>query len=150
MQSYFEDFAYERMSHWVRSSYSSSSFVFTFFHHESHSKFWPNARERGAFAFVSQILTLGEDGKMNYGLREIDLSVNQIGFYGVFAIEKALKKRSEIIEKKWMQGDKDVMKDLERQVIEVDLEGNMVFQEVRLLHCGFLCIHIDNVMLSFC
>mmetsp|Transcript_30216 Transcript_30216/g.57737 ORF Transcript_30216/g.57737 Transcript_30216/m.57737 type:complete len:317 (-) Transcript_30216:832-1782(-) len=66
--------------------------------------------ERGAFAFVSQILTPGEDDQMNCGLREIDLSVNQIGFYGVFEIEKRLKERSEKIEKSWMQktnkGDK--------------------------------------------
>ncbi|KAL9186723.1 hypothetical protein ACHAXT_005961 [Thalassiosira profunda] len=57
--------------------------------------------ERGAFSFVSQILMADEEGAGNgseascCGLREVDLSVNQIGFYGVFAVEKGLKKRSE-------------------------------------------------------
>lgn len=100
--------------------------------YQTDSEFLPNVSERGAFAFVSQILNPGEDDQMNCGLREIDLSVNQIGFYGVFEIEKRLKERSGKIEQSWMQktnkGDK---KEFERQIIEVDLEGNMVFQEVR-------------------
>jgi len=112
----------------------------------------PNVRERGAFAFVSQILTPGEDDQMNCGLREIDLSVNQIGFYGVFEIEKRLKERSEKIEKSWMQktnkGDK---KEFKRLLIEVDLEGNMVFQEV--MNCvthglGILLAMIGTILLS--
>lgn len=85
--------------------------------------------ERGAFAFVSHVLESppiendddnnGEEESKNSsrsrpcnccGLREIDLSANRIGFYGVFSIEKALKRRME--------------------PIEIDLEANMVFQEV--------------------
>ena len=85
--------------------------------------------ERGAFAFVSHVLESppiendddnnGEEKSSNNsrsrpcnccGLREIDLSANRIGFYGVFSIEKALKRRME--------------------PIEIDLEANMVFQEV--------------------
>ena len=82
--------------------------------------------ERGAFALV-QILTPpenssnGDEGNKNKkrrcccGLKEIDLSANRIGFYGVFAIEKGLKRRLEL-------GT--------GEVIEIDLEANMVFQEV--------------------
>ena len=83
--------------------------------------------ERGAFALISQILTPpenssnGDEGNKNKkrrcccGLKEIDLSANRIGFYGVFAIEKGLKRRLEL-------GT--------GEVIEIDLEANMVFQEV--------------------
>lgn len=74
--------------------------------------------ERGAFALVSQIL-MNEDASQS-GLREIDLCVNQIGFYGVFAIEKALKNRKERLLAQGVDDDE----------ILVDLEGNMVFQEV--------------------
>jgi len=74
--------------------------------------------ERGAFALVSQIL-MNEDASKS-GLREIDLCVNQIGFYGVFAIEKALKNRKERLKAQGIDDDE----------ILVDLEGNMVFQEV--------------------
>jgi hemolysin III len=76
--------------------------------------------ERGAFALVSQIL-MNEDASKS-GLREIDLSVNQIGFYGVYAIEKALKNRRERLKAQGLD-DKDIL-------VEIDLEGNMVFQEV--------------------
>ena len=84
--------------------------------------------ERGAFALVSQIL-MDEDeyeGKSKCGLREIDVSCNQIGFYGVFAIEKGLKKRMERIKAQHDKGDQS----LESYVMEVDLEGNLIFQEV--------------------
>mmetsp|Transcript_21709 Transcript_21709/g.31065 ORF Transcript_21709/g.31065 Transcript_21709/m.31065 type:complete len:470 (+) Transcript_21709:68-1477(+) len=74
--------------------------------------------ERGAFALVSHIL-MNEDASQS-GLREIDLCVNQIGFYGVFAIEKALKNRKERLKAQGVDDDE----------ILVDLEGNMVFQEV--------------------
>jgi len=91
--------------------------------------------ERGAFAFVSHVLESppiendddnnGEEESSNNsrsrpcnccGLREIDLSANRIGFYGVFSIEKALKRRMEL--------------DETNEPIEIDLEANMVFQEV--------------------
>lgn len=89
--------------------------------------------ERGAFSLVSQILEVPENENINNnsntngeedknknrscsccGLREIDLSANRIGFYGVFAIEKALQRRGAH----------------QKEAIEVDLEANMVFQEV--------------------
>ena len=88
--------------------------------------------ERGAFAFVSHVLESppiendadnnnGKEESRNStcnccGLREIDLSANRIGFYGVFSIEKALKRRMEL--------------DATNETIEIDLEANMVFQEV--------------------
>jgi len=74
--------------------------------------------ERGAFALVSQIL-MNEDASKS-GLREVDLCVNQMGFYGVFAIEKGLKNRRERLKAQGVD-DEDIL---------VDLEGNMVFQEV--------------------
>ena len=82
--------------------------------------------ERGAFAFVSHVLEAppkNDDDNSSRsrpcnccGLREIDLSANRIGFYGVFSIEKALKRRMEL--------------DETNEPIEIDLEANMVFQEV--------------------
>ncbi|KAL3785920.1 hypothetical protein HJC23_008115 [Cyclotella cryptica] len=84
--------------------------------------------ERGAFALVSQILVSDDDanGRSCCGLREIDMSCNQIGFYGVFAIEKSLKKRMEGIKARHSNEGKS----LDSFVIEVDLEGNLIFQEV--------------------
>lgn len=63
--------------------------------------------ERGALAFAEYI---GES-KVT-GLREVDLSVNRVGFRGSIAIEEMLNRREE-------RGDR----------IDVDLEGNLVFQE---------------------
>lgn len=114
--------------------------------------------ERGAFALVSQILTPpenssnGDEGNKNKkrrcccGLKEIDLSANRIGFYGVFAIEKGLKRRLEL-------GT--------GEVIEIDLEANMVFQEVMNCvtvssHCGFISSHtktfhlIQKLVIPYC
>lgn len=68
--------------------------------------------ERGAFALVSQIL-MNEDASQS-GLREIDLCVNQIGFYGVFAIEKALKNRKERLHAQGVDDD-EILVDLEVQ-----------------------------------
>lgn len=83
--------------------------------------------ERGAFALVSQILVNDEaNGRSCCGLREIDMSCNQIGFYGVFAIEKSLKKRMERIRAR----HKSDGKSLDFFAIEVDLDGNLIFQEV--------------------
>lgn len=63
--------------------------------------------ERGARAFAEHVC------KSNVsGLREIDMSVNGIGFRGSIEVETALSRREE--------GKK----------IECDLEGNLVFQEV--------------------
>ena len=63
--------------------------------------------ERGARAFAEHVC-----GSDMSGLREIDMSVNAIGFSGCIEVETALSKREE--------GKK----------IECDLEGNLVFQEV--------------------
>ena len=95
--------------------------------------------ERGAFALVSQILM----NECSCGLREVDLSVNQIGFYGVYAIEKALKNRRERLK---AQGGED-----EDILMEIDLEGNMVFQEV--MNCvthglGILLATVGTLLLS--
>ena len=84
--------------------------------------------ERGASALVSQIL-MSEDGDKQCGLREIDLSVNRIGFYGVFAVEKALKRRMERIQQS-QNSKHSAQQRYQNNFIEVDLEGNMVFQEV--------------------
>ncbi|KAL7459194.1 hypothetical protein ACHAWC_010925 [Mediolabrus comicus] len=98
--------------------------------------------ERGAFALVSQIL-MNEDASNMCGLKEVDLSVNQIGFYGVYAIEKGLKNRRERLKALGVD-DKDIL-------VEIDLEGNMVFQEV--MNCvthglGILLATIGTVLLS--
>lgn len=63
--------------------------------------------ERGARAFAEHVCNSDVSG-----LREIDMSVNGIGFYGSIEVETALSRREE--------GKK----------IECDLEGNLVFQEV--------------------
>ncbi|KAL7528974.1 hypothetical protein ACHAWF_002791, partial [Thalassiosira exigua] len=92
--------------------------------------------ERGAFAFASRVLTAedeeedekgddgGGEGKWDCGLREVDLSVNRIGFYGVLAVEKAMKRRTEVFEERRRRGKEEDIRSV------VDLEGNMVFQEV--------------------
>lgn len=63
--------------------------------------------ERGARAFAEHVCNSDVSG-----LREIDMSVNAIGFPGCIEVETALSRREE--------GKK----------IECDLEGNLVFQEV--------------------
>lgn len=63
--------------------------------------------ERGALAFAEHVCSSNVTG-----LKEIDLSVNSIGFKGSIAVETALSRREEGKE------------------IECDLEGNLVFQEV--------------------
>ena len=75
--------------------------------------------ERGAFALVSQIL-MNDDESNKCGLKEVDVSANRLGFYGVFAIEKGLRNRRE---RRLAQGidDDDIL---------IDLEGNLIFQEV--------------------
>jgi len=88
-------------------------------------------REQGAFALVSQILmpesngsVEGEGNTINKcGLREIDISANRIGFLGVFAIEKGLKRRTQVL-----LNDNNNNEAIHH--LEIDLEGNMVFQEV--------------------
>lgn len=81
--------------------------------------------ERGAFALVSQLLMDEKDGSQ-CGLRELDMSCNQIGFFGVFAIEKGLKNRMERLTARHNGNEQN----LESYVLEVDLEGNLIFQEV--------------------
>ena len=67
--------------------------------------------ERGALAFAEHVCA-----SPTTRLAKIDLSVNQIGFRGCIAIETALGRRAAA------EGGGDP--------IEVDLEGNLVFQEV--------------------
>lgn len=70
--------------------------------------------ERGAMSFAHQICGEGSQS----GLREVDLSACRIGFRGCYVIEERLKKKREVL------GNDGGM-------MVVDLEGNMVFQEVR-------------------
>ena len=63
--------------------------------------------EKGALVFSEQICAKGSES----ALKEVDLSVNRIGFHGCYEIEKALKAQSTL-------------------PINVDLNGNMVLQEV--------------------
>lgn len=65
--------------------------------------------EKGAMVFAKECL-----GSEVCGLQEVDLSVNSIGFRGSMAVEQAISDR-EI--NSWSQ-------------IDVDMEGNMIFQEV--------------------
>ena len=66
--------------------------------------------ERGGLLFAELIAASSE-----CGLRDIDLSANQIGFKGTIAIEQALIQRKS-------------KRDL--RPVNVDLEGNLVLQEV--------------------
>jgi len=82
-----------------------------------------NVGERGALAFVEHV------GKSKTcGLKEIDLSVNGIGFRGSIEIEQMLIQRED-------DGDK----------IEVDLEGNLVIQESESL---YLYLHVQCSMFN--
>lgn len=65
--------------------------------------------ERGAVAFAELVCP-----SVDTGLRDVDLSANQMGFRGSLAIEHALQKRD----------------DATQPFISVDIEGNLVFQEV--------------------
>ena len=66
----------------------------------------------------------------------MDLSCNRIGFYGVHAVEDGLKRRMKLLDD---DDDKQQQHDQPRpgrvggmraDMIEVDMESNMVFQEV--------------------
>ena len=63
--------------------------------------------ERGALVFAEQICGKGSAS----ALKEVDLSVNRIGFHGCYEIEKSLKAQSSVS-------------------TNVNLNGNMVLQEV--------------------
>jgi hemolysin III len=88
--------------------------------------------ERGAMAFVERVLNVvdeddgsggsGSSGRRKSGLRTVDLSACRIGFRGTFAIEERLRELG-----RGGVGGVDVDKD---EIMIVDLEGNMVFQEV--------------------
>jgi len=65
--------------------------------------------ERGALAFAQYILNTNSVCL----LKEVDLSVNKIGFKGIIAIEAAMKHQKEKYDAK----------------VQLDLEGNLVFQE---------------------
>ena len=67
-----------------------------------------NIGERGAFAFVEYI-----EKSRRCSLRDVDLSVNGIGFRGSIRIEEMLIRQQE------EKGNQ----------IDVDLEGNLVIQE---------------------
>ena len=69
--------------------------------------------ERGAFV-LAQVLQETENDR---ALREIDLSANYIGHYGCERVEQALKKLNQNIVRT-------------EDLLTVDLEGNLVFQEV--------------------
>ena len=73
--------------------------------------------ERGALAFAEYI---GQSQEC--GLKEVDLSVNRIGFKGSIAIEEMLN------EKERMGVE-----------IDVDLEGNLVLQEGKMRNANFTC-----------
>jgi hypothetical protein len=68
--------------------------------------------ERGALAFAELLCSTTSN---NTGLQEVDLSANGIGHRGTAAIERALEKRMP----------------QESTHMDVDLEGNLVFPEVR-------------------
>ena len=111
--------------------------------------------ERGAFALVSQLLiekTDEEDEESRCGLREIDMSCNQIGFFGVFAIEKGLRNRMERIKARHDASKNGCQNNnLDSYIMEVDLEGNLIFQEV--MNCvthglGILLAVIATILLS--
>ena len=75
------------------------------------------------------------------------MSCNQIGFFGVFAIEKSLKKRMERIKSQ----DDDEGRDVDSYAIEIDLEGNLIFQEV--MNCvthglGIVLAILATILLS--
>lgn len=79
--------------------------------------------ERGAMSFAHQICAEGSKS----GLREVDLSACRIGFRGCYVIEEMLKKKREGMEQdEDGGGGKD-----DDDLMMVDLEGNLVFQEVR-------------------
>mmetsp|Transcript_29380 Transcript_29380/g.44838 ORF Transcript_29380/g.44838 Transcript_29380/m.44838 type:complete len:626 (-) Transcript_29380:192-2069(-) len=64
--------------------------------------------EKGGIDFAKRV-----GSSKNCGLREVDLSVNRIGFRGSIEIEEML-----------------IQKENENNAIEVDLEGNLVLQEI--------------------
>ena len=88
--------------------------------------------ERGALVFVKEICSK-DNGS---GLKEVDLSACRIGFRGCYAIEEALKDNRNAIAKR---DDKD-KHNIGEGMMVIDLEGNMIFQEVRvlILFCVFL------------
>lgn len=78
--------------------------------------------ERGAMSFAHQICGAGSQS----GLREVDLSACRIGFRGCYLIEEMLKKKRGVL------GNNVGM-------MVVDLDGNMVFQEVRDVMSTLFC-----------
>jgi len=86
--------------------------------------------EKGAFAFVEYV-----KGSNSCGLREVDLSVNGIGFQGSIAIEEMLIER-----------EKDGMP------IDIDLDGNLVIQEseylLKFLNSCLTFVHIVSMIIT--
>lgn len=88
--------------------------------------------ERGAFAFCEHVTKNAE----SCGLRQIDLSVNRIGFIGEKAIRDALTKR---------------YSHYPSSTIHIDLDGNLAFQEIMngVTHgIGIMLCTIGTAMLS--
>ncbi len=81
--------------------------------------------ERGALAFAEYI---GQSRVT--GLKEVDLSVNRIGFRGSIAIEEMLNE-----------------KEKNGRRIEVDLEGNLVLQEGTSLSNNFIVIKLSDLLI---
>ena len=82
--------------------------------------------ERGALKFAEEICcaTTAITNEVGGGLQEVDLSANRIGFRGCFAIEEALKEQMKVLNNEGGEGKSHIPS------MQVDLEGNMVFQEV--------------------
>lgn len=96
--------------------------------------------ERGAWAFAAHVLSSPDSAT---SLREVDLSANLIGFHGCLAVEKAMKRKTDRLLENGDSGNDGLM--------EVDLEGNLVFQEVMncLTHgLGILLAFVGTYLLS--
>lgn len=99
--------------------------------------------ERGAFAFCEIILgsnpnkngdTIANNEKSGHGLVDVDLSANYIGHIGTSAIERALEKH---------------LDDKQKESIYVNLEGNLVFPEVRHNWSGIMRRIFTSSLIEF-
>ena len=85
-------------------------------------------RERGAVMFARTVLSSNSVS----GLKEIDLSACRIGFGGCYVIEEALKNKQNM-EVCYDANHALIQRDTATSMMMIDLEGNLIFQEVRLL-----------------
>jgi hypothetical protein len=82
---------------------------------------------------VATTTTTMKDIPPRCGLRNVDLSANLIGFHGCHAIEQALLQRqAQRIKAKADAALNGTFTELPLSFITVNLEGNLVFQEVRV------------------